>query len=197
MRPLLIYIHGFNSSSQSQKAQEVHRHLVDNNLEIDFLAPTFANYPGQSYQQLIEIVTQQRQKERSHIALIGSSLGGFMASSAAQSLGLKAVLINPAVHPYRLIGSLLGENTNPYTGEKYTLLEKHVEELRNIEPATLSFPERLLVMLQTGDETLDYRIAKEYYKHSLQIVESGGDHRFQNFDRHLAKVLQFLELTTQ
>jgi uncharacterized protein len=194
MHSLLIYVHGFNSSSKSQKAEEVRQYLETNNQPIDFLAPTFADTPGESFQQLLNVIEHERENNRQDIALIGSSLGGFMATAAAERMGLRAVLINPAVRPQTLIKQFLGENTNPYTGNRYTLHEGHMAELRSIEPKPLGSPEHLLVMLQTGDETLDYRDAQCYYKDCPQIVEEGGDHRFQHFDRHLPKLLEFLEL---
>lgn len=194
MRPLLIYVHGFKSSSQSQKAEEVRHHILSHSLPIDFLAPTFANYPQQSYQQLCQLIHEHKDVKSRQVALIGSSLGGFMATSVAQRMGLRAVLVNPAVHPYRLIGKALGEHLNPYTGERFVLDQSHLDELKAIELDHLDHPERLLVMLQTGDETLDYRDAQDYYKGCLQIVEQGGDHRFQHFDRHLPRLLTFLQL---
>ena len=193
MRPLLIYIHGFNSSSQSQKAQEVKHYLQHDSLSIDFLAPTFSNYPAQCYQQLLQIIDKEQQQHK-QIALIGSSLGGFMATCASQHRHLRAVLVNPAVHPHKLVHHFLGEHTNTSTGETFTLREEHIDELRELEPEHLPAPHLLQVLLQTGDETLDYRDAGTYYKDCELIIEQGGDHRFQGFDQHLPAILQFLQL---
>ena len=48
----------------------------------------------------------------------------------------------------------------------------------------INHPSRLLVLLQTGDEVLDYQKAVEFYGACPQVVEEGGDHRFQNFEKH-------------
>jgi predicted esterase YcpF (UPF0227 family) len=194
MRPLLIYIHGFNSSSQSEKATEVRNYLNTVDAPIDYLSPTFANYPGQAYQQLVDLITEQREQGRDNIALIGSSLGGFMATALAERYDVRAVLINPAVYPYNLIRFLLGENQNPYTGETFLLEEKHIDELHQIEVVPLTHPERLWVLLQTGDDLLNYRDAESYYQLAKVDIEEGGSHRFDNFERHLPAALEFLKL---
>ncbi len=47
-------------------------------------------------------------------------------------------------------------------------------------------------MLQTGDETLDYRLAVEHYQGADVVVEEGGDHSFVNYDQHLPAIMAFL-----
>ena len=64
MRPLLIYIHGFQSSSQSQKAAEVRDHIAEHKIAVDVLSPTFANYPEQAYQQVVSLINEQRELGR-------------------------------------------------------------------------------------------------------------------------------------
>ncbi|MEH6557772.1 MAG: YqiA/YcfP family alpha/beta fold hydrolase [Oceanicoccus sp.] len=192
-RPLLIYIHGFQSSCQSEKAQETRLFLEKNSLPIDFAAPTLSNYPLESYRQLQQLIEQNQSRQ---IALMGSSMGGFTATALAQHYGLSAVVINPAVRPYELMSSFLGPNKNPYTGIAFTLQDQHVKELQQMEVRKISDPSRLMVLLQTGDEVLDYQKAVEFYRDCPQIVEKGGDHRFQNFEKHLPDVIKFLELAS-
>ncbi|MEE8057910.1 MAG: YqiA/YcfP family alpha/beta fold hydrolase [Pseudomonadales bacterium] len=192
MRPLIIYIHGFQSSPLSEKAEKVRGYLLDNEVPIDFVSPILPNYPGESYQRLTALVEQRHSRP---IALIGSSLGGFMATVLAQQFSLRAVLVNPVIRPYDLMSAFLGENQNPYSGERFFLHEGHMDELRKLAVSALNDPQQLMVLLQTGDEVLDYRQAVSYYQGCRQIVEEGGDHRFQNFDKHLPEVLRFLDLT--
>ncbi|ARN73845.1 YqiA/YcfP family alpha/beta fold hydrolase [Oceanicoccus sagamiensis] len=191
MRPLVIYIHGFLSSPQSIKAQETQQYIDSEQLAVELLTPGLSNYPMQAYQQLQAIVEQHSNRQ---MALIGSSLGGFMATALAEAYDLKALVINPAVRPYELISGVLGENKNPYTGETFFLDASHIEELHQLEVQTLSKPERIKVLLQTGDETLDYRKAVSYYQGCPQLIEEGGDHRFQGFENHLPEAFKFLEL---
>ena len=193
LRPLLIYVHGFQSSSQAEKARETRSFLEKQGLSIDFAAPTLSNYPLESYRQLQVLIEQNQPRQ---MALMGSSMGGFTVTALAQHYGLPAVIINPAVRPYELMSSLLGHHTNPHTGVTFTLQDRHVEELQHMEVGEISHPSRLLVLLQTGDEVLDYQKAVEFYGACPQVVEQGGDHRFQNFEKHLPDVIKFLELAS-
>ncbi|MFH7468135.1 YqiA/YcfP family alpha/beta fold hydrolase, partial [Pseudomonas syringae group genomosp. 7] len=47
------------------------------------------------------------------------------------------------------------------------------------------------VWLQTGDETLDYRRAEQFYRACALRIQSGGDHSFQGFAWHLPALLGF------
>lgn len=192
MNPLLLYIHGFKSSPLSEKASEVRRFIESGGYPLDYQVPAFSDYPGESYRQLEDLLASQRGRQ---VALIGSSMGGFHATVAAEQFGLRAVLVNPAVRPSELIQYVLGENENPYTGNRFFLEQRHAGELAALEKDALQAPENLLLMVQTGDETLDYRRAVDYYRDCEQVVEEGGDHRFQHFDRHLPAIFEFLQLT--
>ena len=39
----------------------------------------------------------------------------------------------------------------------------------------------MLLMVETGDEVLDYRDAVAYYRQSHQLIFQGGDHGFTRF----------------
>jgi predicted esterase YcpF (UPF0227 family) len=113
------------------------------------------------------------------------------ATYLAEKHGWKAVLVNPAVHVHELLRVALGEQTNWYTGEKWVLTEAHLAELAALDVARITQPERYLLLLQTGDEVLDYRTAQAYYTGARQIVEPGGDHGFAGFERHFQTILDF------
>lgn len=192
MRPLLIYIHGFLSSPLSEKAEETRLYILQQNLSVDFVAPELSNYPMEAFVQLRELIERQPKRK---IALIGSSMGGFMATALAHEYAIKAVLVNPAVRPAALIQHYLGQNTNPYTQVQFILGPEHIEELDQLTLDKVTQPASFLVLLQTGDETLDYRQAVDYYHGCRQLVEEGGDHRFQDYQQHLSVVFKFLGLT--
>jgi hypothetical protein len=50
-----------------------------------------------------------------------------------------------------------------------------------------------LLLTQTGDETLDFREGTAHFHASPAIIEYGGDHAFQNAERHFPFMLQFLQ----
>ena len=122
--------------------------------------------------------------------LLGSSLGGFYATWLAEKHGLKAVLINPAIDPHVGLRDYLGPQQNLHTGEPYELTEAHLREWQELYVPRIT-PERYLLIVETGDEVLDYRRAVERYAGSEQVVVPGGDHSLQSFPRHLARILEF------
>ena len=75
-----------------------------------------------------------------------------------------------------------------------TMVGKHIKQLEDLEVQFLASPEDSLLLLQTGDETLDYREAADYYAASACHVEQGGDHSFCHFENWLPAIAQFLEI---
>jgi predicted esterase YcpF (UPF0227 family) len=127
------------------------------------------------------------------ICLVGSSLGGFYATHLAEKHGLKAVLINPAIDPHVGLGAFLGPQQNLHSGERYELTERHLEEWAQLHAAAVT-PGRYLLLLETGDEVLDYRHAVERYRGARQVVVAGGDHALQSFPEHLGLIFDFAGL---
>lgn len=187
---LFIYIHGFNSSPKSFKAECFKLFLKKKFPGDEFIAPELSDQPLEAIDTLSQCIEQHIGK--SQITLIGSSLGGFYATFLAQKYELKAVLVNPAVNPHELLVDYLGDNTNYYTGEEYEFTHEHIEQLQQLIIKHLKRPKELMVMLQTEDEVLDYRLAELKYSQAHLIIESGGDHSFQNFSEHCDSIYQFL-----
>ena len=189
----ILYLHGFNSSPDSFKAQQILQHMHDNGLGDYIDIPAIPPIP----QDAITLLTARAEKiNHEHgLCVVGSSLGGFYATWLAEKLDCCAVLINPAVRPHLLLRKYLGENVNYHTSEKWIFDETHIEQLKNLDVDQITRPERYLVMVQTGDETLDYRNALEKYKGCPSIVEQGGDHAFTGFERYLDKILAFCHVT--
>jgi hypothetical protein len=104
---------------------------------------------------------------------------------------LKAVLVNPAVRPYELLRSQLGVQKNLHTGQEYEFTPRHLDELAALEVPAITRPERYLLMVETGDEVLDYRSAVARYRGCRQLVIEGGDHGFSDFTDYLDRVLEF------
>lgn len=182
----LLYLHGFNSARGSHKAQVLQAHLNNLGRGAEFFAPDLPHRPAQAMALLESMLAQMPSKP----TLVGSSLGGYYATYLAERHDLKAVLINPAVAPYRLLAPLLGPQQNFYTGETYELTEQHMLELQDLEIEHLH-PERYLLLVQTGDEVLDYREAVARYAGAKQHVIPGGDHGFQHFVNYLDAILEF------
>lgn len=188
----LLYIHGFNSSPQSLKAQQTQSWLAAKHPDIAFRCPFLSPYPDLAMAELDAALASLADP----IYLIGSSMGGFYATWLAAQRGARAVLINPAVRPWLGRDYLLGPQANHHTGAIAHIEQHHLDALRNWEVDPLPRPQDLLVLLQTGDEVLDYRLAEAKYRDCRLLVEPGGDHGFQGFERHLPALHAFFTAPT-
>lgn len=195
MKSVLLYLHGFNSSPQSAKAQQMAQWVAVMRPDITVYVPTLANTPAAAW----AVIEQTLQSIQAHypegvkLGVVGSSLGGFMATRVSEYYGCKGVLINPAVRPHELLLDYLGPQTNPYSGEHYQLLAEHMDELRALAVSP-SHPQKLWVLQQQNDEVLDYRKALQAYPFARLSLECGGDHSFVGFDRYPAQIVHFLGL---
>lgn len=188
--PSVVYIHGFNSSPQSFKAQQLRAAWRQLGLpEQHLLIPDLHHHPERAMAQLHAAIAQLEQP-----VLIGSSLGGYYATYLAQQHQLKALLINHAVRPHTLFASFTTEQENLYSGERWLLTQAHVQALAALEVPPPADAERFSVWLQTGDETLDYWLAEQYYSGCSVAIEQGGDHGFQRFAEHFPALFAFVGL---
>ena len=187
----LIYIHGFLSSPQSYKAQQVGAWLRALHPDIRYYCPQLSPYPAEVQRQLETLVESLLPGP---IYLLGSSLGGYWSTYLAERYDLPAVLINPSVRPYEMMLNYLQQPLKSYhSDEVYRLSAAHVDEIKAVDTPTIKRPENYWLMVQTADETLDYRQAVEKYSDCKQLVEEGGDHSFQEFERHIPAILEFFE----
>lgn len=189
MKKVLIYLHGFLSSPQSVKAQATSHYWQQYHSDIEFVCLQLPYYPKEAQLLLDELANQYAGYE---IGFIGSSLGGFLATYMVDNFGGRAVLINPAAKPHEVLSDFLGEHIHPYTNERFTLHPRHMAELEQMHQEKPSRPENLWVLLQTGDETLDYRDAEKKYQQGKLTIEQGGDHAFQGYERFLPQIFEFL-----
>jgi len=185
MPATLIYIHGFNSSPASFKARVLQSALARRAPALPFLAPALPYSPAAAARLLDSLIAVNPDA-----LLVGSSLGGYYATWLAERHDLRAVLVNPAVRPYELLGGHVGKQKNLYTGEEYEFTQAHVDELRSLECAAIT-PQRYFLMVETGDEVLDYRQAVERYRGARELVIDGGDHGFGDFEKYLDAVFEF------
>lgn len=185
---MYIYLHGFNSSPASFKAHLLGEYLQGLGRGAEFIAPLLHHRPAQAVASVERALSGQALER---VTLIGSSLGGHYATWVAERFGVRAVLVNPAIRPQKLLAGYLGAQTNPYTGEHYELTQAHLDEWDALEVSRITRPERYLLIVALGDEVLDSRIAMEKYRDAAQIVHPGGDHGFAEFARYLEQVVGF------
>lgn len=184
-----LYLHGFLSSPQSRKAQQLKEYfqgLPHAQLSI----PTLPFAPQEAI-RLAEETLLKLQRDYAKVLLIGSSLGGYYATYLAQKHHCQAVLINPAVRPFELLHKYLGPQQHFYDGCTYELTAHHIEQLQALDCPAITQPELFFLLLQTADETLDYRQASTLYQPCTSWLEGGGNHSFEHFIERMPMLLQW------
>ena len=185
---MIVYIHGFNSSSSSHKSNQLRERLASLGRENEFACPALPYQPREA------IALLERQVSRAHadkVTLVGSSLGGFYATCLTERLGMRSVLVNPAITPHEGLRSYLGPQKNLYTGDEYELTEEHLAQLAQLHVAKPARINSYLLMHTTGDELLDWRVAVDHYRGCRQIIVQGSDHGFGEFGDYIDMVLEF------
>ena len=188
MKQTIVYAHGFKSSSKSRKATQLGDALRVHHPEIRYLTPDLSFRPTQAISQL---QWQCLGIAPDTLTIVGSSLGGFYAVVLAEKLGCRAALLNPSLRPFETLSKHLGEQSNLYTGEKFTFDASHVAELAALFVPVITRAERYLLMVEMGDELLDHRRTIAYCAGAKQIVVEGGDHELKSFPFHIEEVVEF------
>ena len=184
-RDLILYVHGWNSHANARKAQ-LTEHELKNHEIFDTASLTLKNHPREAIKQLTEFISEKQSKHNVH--LVGSSLGGYYSVFLAENLNLKAAMINQAVWAYKIFENDRGDVENLNTGEKYFIDQAWIDSLEDIfiENPT---PDRYLVLLQTGDETLDYKYAEKYFSGARIVIDEGGSHSFDGLEKKISQIL--------
>ena len=178
---MILYIHGFASCGWGNKSRALQEFFGD------VIAPDLPPRPKEAIKQL-EAILQAESVD----LLVGSSLGGYYATYLAQKYVKKAVLINPSTRPYETLKPYVGVNERFCDGAKFEWREEYIKELLDLDTHNLR-KNLFLVLLQTGDEVLDYRIALKKYENQRRVVEYGGNHRFENIEDYLCMIKNFRE----
>jgi predicted esterase YcpF (UPF0227 family) len=187
---MIIYLHGFNSSPQSSKARILRSYLEGRRQGAKFVCPQLPHWPDKAVAAgETEIARHPKEK----ITLVGSSLGGFYATWLAEKHGKRAVLINPAVTPHIGLRAYLGAQQSS-NGDQYELSDEHLRQWKNLVASKVN-PDRYLLLVETGDEVLDYREAVRKYRGARQVVVQGGDHTLASFPQHIPLILEFADMT--
>jgi predicted esterase YcpF (UPF0227 family) len=194
MPATIVYLHGFNSGTASVKAQQLGRAItaLEPRSRPAYFVPQLHHRPAVAMREMMTWVENAiSHSGETRLTLVGSSLGGFYATFLAEHYGAKAVLINPAIRPAKSLASYLGPQRNPVSGETYELTREHLAELEALNVIRVTEPQRYFLLVQSGDELLDWREAVAFYGGAWQSVQGGGDHAFQHFETQIAPILRF------
>ncbi|MDE2401300.1 MAG: esterase [Burkholderiales bacterium] len=191
----LLYLHGFKSSPKSAKARQVHaavEALRARSQTLTWACPQLPPSPSQAAQDIRQLLAAWPQDT---MAVVGSSLGGFYATWAAEQFGCRAAVINPAVDPARDLAHHIGEQTSFHNpDDRFFFRREFIDEFKTLNPYPITHLERYWALIAKGDEVLDWREMSAHYAGATITQLDGSDHAVSDFELHLPDLLRWLGL---
>jgi len=189
----LLYLHGFRSSPRSFKARWMADWVAAHRPDLAWACPQLPPSPTDAMALVRRLVDGW---PPATTGVIGSSLGGFYATILAESLGCRAVLLNPAVDPARDLAAHIGRQTMFHAAEEtFEFRTEDVDALAAMTPPhPLAHPRNILAIIAKGDEVLDWREMTARYAHGPLKLIAGSDHGLADFEDHVPDLLAHLEL---
>jgi predicted esterase YcpF (UPF0227 family) len=185
---MMLYLHGFRSSPHSMKARLMGERMAALGCGADYLCPQLPASPKLAMELALSLVQGVKADE---LAIVGSSLGGYYATWLAERLGCRAVLLNPAIVPRQDLQQHVGVTTQYHSDQPFEFKPHYIDELRALDVAAITRPERYYLIAATGDEVLDYRDMVAHYRDARQLVIQGSDHGISEFADYIDGVLAF------
>lgn len=182
---MIIYIHGFGGSGLGTKAVLFREYFGQK-----IVAPSLPYQPFLAIDSLSQIINSISPYEK--VFLVGSSLGGYYALYLAHKFALKCVLINPALYPQKTLHNYTGRAISFYDESYFDWTSLHVKELAQFEVAN---PMEIdcMVLLQKGDELLDFKQSAALFRPSCLRIEEGGSHAFDGVERYFGEIGEFFQ----
>ena len=167
MKPLVVYCHGYGSSSNTDKVQRLR------DFGFDVYAWDIDIDPRVSIPYLenkIDDLLLDNIHHNIDLVFIGTSLGCWYASKLADAYGAKAILINPSYTPAK---SLLRYGVSTDIASKYD---------------NTVFDENDTVIVAKDDEVIDHS-DRDFSNAKAVILSENGGHRFNGREFDLVKDL--------
>lgn len=185
---MIIYLHGFNSSSSSSKAQLCKKYLDDKGIGDKILIPDLPLSTDKVVSLIEKLIS-----ENEIIGFIGSSMGGFYSCYFANKYNMKGVYINPVVDDHLAsMLNIVGSYKNFNNGKKDTFSIDDYESLKKYSTPVLAFPMNHFLLAQEGDEVLDQRLSLTKFKDSKISFSKLGNHQFLGFENKIEQIFDFL-----
>ncbi len=178
---MIIYIHGFGGSGEGSKARAFREYF--RSIGIPFIAPSLSYVPDLAIATLEELIRSYDH----NVMLIGSSLGGYYSIYLAHKYDVRSVLLNPSIYPFDTLRRSLGDAPNFYDNSSFEWNDAHIEMLTKYRIENPS-PKNFLLLLQKGDELLDYREALAYLEGAETVMDEGGNHSFEGIERYFVYI---------
>lgn len=187
---MIVYLHGFASSGNSEKAQALiarfgRENVWNPDLPIDPVAVV----------NLVKTELNNRNiKMVDKLIFVGTSLGAFYATYFSLVFDAPCVIVNPSILPHKSLSH--GTHINHVTKDEFVVSLCDLHALEHMKEVCDQLYEGPLINLFVAkdDEVLDYNQMLDYYKHtnSTVITETGG-HRFtEHWNKVVDKVAELI-----
>ncbi len=176
---MIIYLHGFDSTSPGNHEKILQLQFIDDDVR-------FINYstlhPKHDMQHLLKEVSKViEQSSDNNIIICGVGLGGFWSERIGFLCGIKQVIFNPNLHPE---ASMEGHIDRP---EEYAdIATKCVAKFREKNQGNC------LCILATNDELCDNRETENELSKYYEIIwDDNESHKFVKLTKHLQQMKSF------
>jgi len=177
----IIYIHGFGSSPKSKKVAILKDHF-------NVATPTLGVEYDKVMRALETFILDYIYTYEVEPILVGTSMGGTLATIMGRRHGLSFVALNPSTQPSITLQRPVFKTFVPgWTDEKAMKWKPLEDQLSDALSKPVEYPS--CVMVEKGDEELDYSLAVAKYKDACEVVVlEGGSHRFNDVEAVINKI---------
>jgi len=209
-----IYLHGFASSPQSNKAQYLGDRFTENKLKIKILDLNQEDFSNLTLTRQIEQTIAAFPDDKTPITLIGSSFGALTAAWVAQKCDRvkSIVLLAPAFgFPQSWYSRLQPEQIKAWresgllsvyhygAGQQIPLKYQFLEDAENYPLAGLTRCFPTLILHGINDQVVPIKVSRDYAsQHSqVKLIELDSDHGLNDSKEKIwQEIKDFLKLKT-
>jgi uncharacterized protein len=171
----ILYLHGYDSSSQGVKPQQLRRLYPHNRL----LIPDLPLDPL----ECMKLSEDTLRTTSNDTIIIGASLGGFYAYYLAAKFKKDCLLINPVFDPAQEAKKLLNTEEDPQKKKIFLhAANMYLSYLSNLK--SMHSPENCLVALGEQDTIIDPQTSASHFKDALI--------KYYNDDHYMHKTFETL-----
>lgn len=175
----ILYVHGFGSHYDpcNNKVQALSQLGEVVGVNIDY-----CDGFEKSFDKVIEAATNCD-------LIVGTSMGGYMASHVGAAAGIPFVALNPAVEPQKTLQKHEGSFVD-YSGFAKNLSQKAIASY----PMVATSDGCGLVLLQSADDVIDPKITEAMLSGVYNVkVYEGGSHRFEGLESLVGEISAFVD----
>lgn len=198
-----------DSSANSVKGVLLDNYCQKHHPNIEVIRPDLNESPDKVFKKLCDYI-EQAESNNERALVIGSSLGGYFSTLVSNAMDCPALLLNPSTQPHVSLQRFVNESvidsiacddasdTVIYrTTGGWDLSLGDLDWFGSHKLEEVINPEKMVVIIKSGDELLDPSIAAQFYEaQGVQVnLQEGGDHRMTDFEEQLPFIMsEILEL---